>query len=220
MRLHYVYALRFRRSVRLARRVRSRPRLPAGRWYRGCRRYRRVPILWRSQHDRPRPWQRRVAGLRRGLPGVLSPMARFRTLRVRRPRRRAGCAVGRLRKDMPTSEIGGIHHVTAISGNAQENLDFYAGVLGMRLVKKSVNQDDPGTYHLFYADADGHPGTDLTFFPFRFAAPGRLGVGLGIEIALAIPHGSLAYWRERLTEHDAKLGADDTRRGEHALTLT
>lgn len=72
---------------------------------------------------------------------------------------------------MPTSEIGGIHHITAISGEAQENLDFYAGVLGMRLVKKSVNQDDPGTYHLFYADADGHPGTDLTFFPFRFAAP-------------------------------------------------
>lgn len=121
---------------------------------------------------------------------------------------------------MPISEIGGIHHVTAISGEAQENLDFYAGVLGMRLVKKSVNQDDPGTYHLFYADADGHPGTDLTFFPFRFAAPGRLGVGLGVEIALAIPHGSFDYWRERLTEHDAKFGADDTRRGERTLTLS
>ena len=121
---------------------------------------------------------------------------------------------------MPTSEIGGIHHITAISGEAQENLDFYAGVLGMRLVKKSVNQDDPGTYHLFYADADGHPGTDLTFFPFRFAAPGRLGVGLGVEIALAIPHGSFDYWRERLTEHQAKLGADETRRGERTLTLT
>jgi glyoxalase family protein len=54
--------------------------------------------------------------------------------------------------------VNGLHHVTAISGPAQENLDFYAGVLGMRLVKKSVNQDDPGTYHLFYADAEGHPG--------------------------------------------------------------
>src|SRR3982750_2143972 len=63
--------------------------------------------------------------------------------------------------------IRGLHHITAIAGPAQENLDFYAGVLGMRLVKKSVNQDDPGTYHLFYADAEGRPGTDLTFFPGR-----------------------------------------------------
>ncbi len=62
--------------------------------------------------------------------------------------------------------VNGLHHITAIAGPAQENLDFYAGVLGMRLVKKSVNQDDPGTYHLFYADAEGHPGTDLTFFPW------------------------------------------------------
>ena len=61
--------------------------------------------------------------------------------------------------------VNGLHHITAIAGPAQENLDFYAGVLGMRLVKKSVNQDDPGTYHLFYADAEGRPGTDLTFFP-------------------------------------------------------
>ena len=58
--------------------------------------------------------------------------------------------------------VRGIHHITAIAGHAQENLDFYAGILGMRLVKRSINQDDPGTYHLFYADADGHPGTDLT----------------------------------------------------------
>ena len=118
------------------------------------------------------------------------------------------------------SDITGIHHITAISGDAQENLDFYAGVLGMRLVKKSVNQDDPGTYHLFYADADGHPGTDLTFFPFRFSAPGRLGVGLGIEISLAIPDGSIEYWRQRLTDHGARLADDEVRRGEHVLTLT
>ncbi len=69
----------------------------------------------------------------------------------------------------------GLHHVTAISGPAQENLDFYAGVLGMKLVKKSVNQDDPGTYHLFYADAEGRPGTDLTFFPWAHLAPSRRG---------------------------------------------
>jgi glyoxalase family protein len=117
-------------------------------------------------------------------------------------------------------EIAGIHHITAISGDAQENLDFYAGVLGMRLVKKSVNQDDPGTYHLFYADADGHPGTDLTFFPFRYSAPGRLGVGLGVEISLAIPPGSIEYWRDRLVTHQVQLGAAETRRGEKTLTLT
>jgi len=118
------------------------------------------------------------------------------------------------------SDITGIHHITAISGDAQENLDFYAGVLGMRLVKKSVNQDDPGTYHLFYADADGHPGTDLTFFPFRFSAPGKLGVGLGIEISLAIPDGSIDYWRQRLSEHGVKLGDEEARRRERVLTLS
>ena len=76
---------------------------------------------------------------------------------------------------MPVTPVGGLHHVTAIAGPAQENLDFYAGVLGMRLVKKSVNQDDPGTYHLFYADGEGHPGTDLTFFPWSHMAPPRDG---------------------------------------------
>ena len=62
--------------------------------------------------------------------------------------------------------VNGVHHITAIAGPAQENLDFHAAVLGMRLVKRSVNQDDPSTYHLFYADAEGHPGSALTFFPW------------------------------------------------------
>ena len=95
------------------------------------------------------------------------------------------------------SDISGIHHVTAICGDPRENLEFYTGLLGMRLVKKSVNQDAPDTYHLFYADADGSPGTDLTFFPFRHSPAGRLGVGLGVEIALAIPSGSYDYWLGR-----------------------
>src|SRR6185437_6116544 len=99
----------------------------------------------------------------------------------------------------------------------RENLDFYTGVLGMHLVKKSVNQDAPDTYHLFYADAAGHPGTDLTFFPFQNSPPGRLGVGLGAEIALAIPSGSLEYWRARLTTHGAKVSGTEERRGERAL---
>ena len=87
--------------------------------------------------------------------------------------------------------VNGLHHITAISGPAQENLDFYSGVLGMRLVKKSVNQDDPGTYHLFYADAEGHPGTDLTFFPWSHMAPPRIGYGLAVEVGLEVPADSL-----------------------------
>ena len=77
----------------------------------------------------------------------------------------------------------GLHHVTAISGAARENLDFYTRTLGMRLVKKSVNQDDPGTYHLFYADADGSPGTDLTFFPWPQLVPVSPGHGLAPDAA-------------------------------------
>src|SRR5262249_60601404 len=96
---------------------------------------------------------------------------------------------------------GGLHHVTAIAGPAQENLDFYAGVLGMRLVKKSVNQDDPGTYHLFYADAAGSPGADLTFFPWAQMAPARRGHGLATEVALTVPPGSLRVWGARVDGH-------------------
>jgi glyoxalase family protein len=80
------------------------------------------------------------------------------------------------------STITGLHHVTAIAGDPQENLDFYAGVLGMRLVKRSVNQDVPGTYHLFYADAEGHPGSDLTFFPWPDMPRGRRGTGHTVEV--------------------------------------
>jgi glyoxalase family protein len=118
------------------------------------------------------------------------------------------------------SNITGIHHVTAIAGDAQENLDFYAGVLGMRLVKRSVNQDVPDTYHLFYADAVGHPGADLTFFPWADAPPARPGVGLGSEIALAIPAGSIPFWTERLTRYGVRLGEVETRHGDATLPLT
>ena len=113
----------------------------------------------------------------------------------------------------------GLHHITAIAGPAQENLDFYAGVLGMKLVKKSVNQDDPGTYHLFYADAEGRPGTDLTFFPWAHLAPSRPGHGLASEVALAVPPGSLAYWGARLESYGVALGAPETRFGDAVLAL-
>lgn len=113
----------------------------------------------------------------------------------------------------------GLHHITAISGPAQENLDFYAGILGMRLVKKSVNQDDPGTYHLFYADAEGHPGSDLTFFPWGHLAPGRAGHGLATEVSLAVPPGSLEFWAGRLERYGTRMAAPETRFGNRALTL-
>jgi glyoxalase family protein len=116
-------------------------------------------------------------------------------------------------------EIKGIHHVTAIAGPAQENLDFYAGVLGMRLVKKSVNQDDPGTYHLFYADAEGHPGTDLTFFPWAQMAPSRDGYGLSSEVSLAVPPGSLSFWSERLERYGVRVSAAEVRFGQNALPV-
>jgi len=116
--------------------------------------------------------------------------------------------------------LAGLHHITAIAGPAQENLDFYAGVLGMRLVKKSVNQDDPGTYHLFYADAEGHPGPDLTFFPWAQMAPGRDGYGLSVEVSLAVPPGSLVFWRARLERYGRKILPIETGFGQRALPFT
>jgi glyoxalase family protein len=117
-------------------------------------------------------------------------------------------------------QITGLHHITAIAGNPQENLDFYVGTLGMRLVKKSVNQDDPGTYHFFFADGEGNPGTDLTFFPWTQLAPSRKGVGLNLEVPLAVPKGSLAYWAERLTQRGVRAGEPVTRFGEKTLPFT
>src|SRR6059036_3899703 len=78
----------------------------------------------------------------------------------------------------PMNPIEGIHHITLITGDAPGNVDFYARVLGLRLVKKTVNQDDPGVYHLFYADENGSPGADITFFEYPGAAPGRAGAGM------------------------------------------
>jgi glyoxalase family protein len=118
------------------------------------------------------------------------------------------------------TQITGIHHITAIAGNAQENLDFYTGVLGMRLVKKSVNQDVTNTYHLFYADGEAHPGTDLTFFPWPDAPPAVRGIGLGSEISLAVPTGSLGYWDGRLARYGVTVGTVEQRRGNRVLPVT
>lgn len=97
---------------------------------------------------------------------------------------------------MPVHTIPGLHHVTAISGPPQRNLDFYAGTLGQRLVKRTVNFDAPDTYHLYYGNAGAEPGSILTFFPFVDAGPGRAGPGAASAVAYAVP--DLAPWAERL----------------------
>ena len=117
------------------------------------------------------------------------------------------------------TSVLGIHHVTAIAGDAQENLDFYTGVLGLRLVKRSVNQDATDTYHLFYADADGHPGADLTFFPWPDLPPGRRGVGLTSEVSFAVQPDTLSWWTERLSRAGIQTPAPEVRFGERTLAV-
>src|SRR5574342_117002 len=95
-------------------------------------------------------------------------------------------------------KTAGIHHITAIVGNPQENVDFYAGVLGLRLVKKTVNFDDPGTYHLYFGNETGKPGTIMTFFPWPDAYRGRVGTGQVGTTSFAVPEGALPFWEERL----------------------
>jgi glyoxalase family protein len=113
--------------------------------------------------------------------------------------------------------MSGIHHVTAISGKAVRNLDFYTHVLGLRFVKKTVNFDDPATYHLYYGDSEGHPGTILTFFPWEHAAPGRAGVGLTQETAFRVPASSIGYWTHRFVETGVRHEALEKRFGEPVL---
>ncbi|WP_113929250.1 ring-cleaving dioxygenase [Bacillus sp. P14.5] len=99
-------------------------------------------------------------------------------------------------------KIKGIHHVTAIVGNPQENVDFYAGVLGLRMVKQTVNFDDPGTYHLYFGDDLGSPGTIITFFPWDGAHKGRIGGGQVGTTSYAVPKGSLSFWENRLKKYN------------------
>ncbi|MET0636509.1 MAG: ring-cleaving dioxygenase [Chitinophagaceae bacterium] len=98
-----------------------------------------------------------------------------------------------------TDRIKGIHHITAVAGDAQRNLDFYSKTLGLRLVKKTVNFDDPGTYHLYYGNEQGEPGTILTFFPWKHVKQGMTGTGMATEIGYSVPAGSLEFWKERLS---------------------
>jgi len=99
--------------------------------------------------------------------------------------------------------LEGIHHVTAITGDAPGNVEFYAGVLGLRLVKKTVNQDDPTVYHLFYADEKGSAGSDITFFEYPGARRGRAGRGLVHRVVFRVgSEDALDFWEERLRAAD------------------
>jgi glyoxalase family protein len=110
--------------------------------------------------------------------------------------------------------LDGIHHITAITSDAQSNVDFYVGVMGLRLVKKSVNQDDPTVYHLFYGDQDAHPGLDLTFFEYPGAAPGRAGDGMVYRVVWRVGStAALDFWADRLGGR----GIEVDREGDHML---
>lgn len=116
-----------------------------------------------------------------------------------------------------TDTIPGLHHVTAISGPPQANLDFYLRTLRQRLVKRTVNFDDPGTYHLYYGDADAAPGSILTFFPFVDAGPGRAGPGMASAVAYAVP--ALDPWMEALALDAIDFEGPFERLGERGIAL-
>ena len=113
----------------------------------------------------------------------------------------------------------GIHHITAIVGNVQENVDFYAGVLGLRLIKQTVNFDDPGTYHLYFGNEGGKPGTIITFFPWERAVKGQIGGGQVGITSYAIPVGAMPFWEKRLDKFNIAY-SKTSRFGEDYLQFT
>src|SRR5262245_4817429 len=115
------------------------------------------------------------------------------------------------------SKIPGLHHVTAIASDPQRNLDFYVGLLGLRFVKRTVNFDDPGTYHFYFGDNRGTPGTILTFFPWPGARRGLRGTGQVEATAFALSPDSIAYWLERLKQHHVTAEKTSTRFGEEVI---
>lgn len=115
------------------------------------------------------------------------------------------------------NRILGLHHITAIAGKAQRNYDFYTRVLGLRLVKKTVNFDDPGTYHFYFGNEVGTPGTILTFFPWEGIKKGRTGTGMATEIRYTVPGESLSFWKDRFEELQVPHGEIRTMFGEQQL---
>jgi glyoxalase family protein len=115
--------------------------------------------------------------------------------------------------------ILGLHHVTAIAGNAQRNYDFYTRVLGLRMVKKTVNFDDPGTYHFYFGDETGSAGTILTFFPWEHITAGRRGTGQATEIGYSVPAGSFDFWMRRFDANGVTYNKPSEKFGERYLTF-
>ncbi len=113
--------------------------------------------------------------------------------------------------------ILGLHHITAIAGKAKSNVDFYTKVLGLRLLKKTVNFDDPGTYHFYYGDEQGSPGSILTFFPYEGAPKGRAGTGVASHIGYSVPQGSLDFWIKRFEQHKVEFENPREKFGEETL---
>ena len=116
--------------------------------------------------------------------------------------------------------IPGIHHITAIASDPQRNLDFYTRTLGLRLVKLTVNFDDPGTYHFYFGDESGRPGTILTFFPWARAPRGRQGTGQVTTISFSIPEGALAYWQEQLASEGISTAQPQQRFDERVISFS
>jgi glyoxalase family protein len=116
-------------------------------------------------------------------------------------------------------KILGLHHITAIAGNAKRNFHFYSHVLGLRLVKKTVNFDDPGTYHFYFGDEVGNPGTILTFFPWEGIQKGKPGAGQSTEITYSVPPLSLEFWKKRLEAFAVNITETGTRFGEEYISF-
>jgi glyoxalase family protein len=114
-------------------------------------------------------------------------------------------------------KTSGLHHVTAIGGDPQRNADFYLRTLGLRLVKTTVNFDDPGTYHLYYGDQSGKPGTLMTFFPWRDAPRGRRGTGQATTTSFSVPENSIGWWKDHLAQAGVTTGRIVNRDGEDVL---
>jgi glyoxalase family protein len=116
-------------------------------------------------------------------------------------------------------KVLGIHHITAIAGYAKRNYDFYTKVLGLRFIKKTVNFDDPKTYHFYFGDEVGSPGTILTFFPWEGVPRGKQGSGMPTEIGYAVPNGTFDFWTNRFTEYFVKVTGSGTRFGEEYIAF-
>lgn len=116
-------------------------------------------------------------------------------------------------------KILGLHHITAIAGDAQRNYDFYTKVLGLRLVKKTVNFDDPQTYHFYFGDGVGTPGSILTFFPWPRVKQGKNGAGMATGIGYSVPEGSLEFWKERFEKFNVPHNGISKKFGEDFLAF-